>query len=94
MATGRKGSAKASKGKLKAKSESQVVVKEFAGRSAFWAQNPSAKEIWLALGETAVKEEGIWLKKETATPVVIEGYTGPISCITTAEEGEFVFAEF
>lgn len=83
----------AGKGKLTAKATSQVLCKAWSGRSALYVCNPSAKEVWLALGETAAKEEGIWLKKETATPVVITGYTGPVSCITTAEEGSITFAE-
>lgn len=81
------------KGKFTAKATSQVLSKAWGARSALYVSNPSAKEVWLALGETAVKEEGIWLKKETATPVVITGYTGPVSCITTAEEGSITFAE-
>jgi hypothetical protein len=85
--------ATASKGKFTAKSTSQTLIAANDARIGLIVQNPSSKEVWLALGSTATKEEGIWLKKETATPVVITGYTGPVSCITTAEEGSIVYAE-
>ena len=80
------------KGKFTAKASSQVLSKGWGGRSALFVCNPSSKEVWLALGETAAKEEGIWLSKEGGS-TVIEGYTGPVSCITTEGEGSITYAE-
>lgn len=87
-----KSNAKTSKGKLTVKGTTQVLCLENEARIGVYVSNPSGKEVWLALGESATKEEGIWLKKEVGS-VFIQGYTGPISCITTAEEGSIVFAE-
>lgn len=85
--------AKAPKGKLTAKStESQALVLANEARIGLYVFNPSAKEVWLALGTTAVAEEGIWLKKESGQ-VFIQGYKGQVSVITTAEEGSVTFAE-
>lgn len=85
--------AKNPKGKFTAKATSQVLVTENGSRAALYICNPSDKEVWIALGETAAKEEGIWLKKETTTPIAIVGYTGPVSVITTSEEGSITYAE-
>lgn len=84
--------ANASKGKLKAKETTQTLVAANGGRVELYVCNPSAKEVWLALGETAAKEEGIWLKKESGC-VVISGYTGIVTCITTSGEGEITYSE-
>lgn len=85
--------AKRSKGKLTAKStESQVLLPENEKRVGAYVFNPSSKEVWLALGETATKEEGIWLKKEAGS-VFIQGYTGPVAVITTSEEGSVSYVE-
>lgn len=84
--------ARASKGKLTAKATTQTLVEAHADRVALYVCNPSAKEVWLALGATAVAKEGIWLKKESGS-VVIEGYTGVVSCITTEGEGEISYSE-
>ena len=85
--------AKNAKGKKTAKATSEVLVPENENRIALYVSNPTAKEVWICLGETATKEEGIWLKKESSLPFPIIGYTGPVSCITTAEEGSITFSE-
>lgn len=81
------------KGKFTAKAESQALLAANEARIALYLANPSGKEVWVALGETAVKEEGIWLKKESVLPHPILGYTGVVSCITTAEEGSITYVE-
>lgn len=81
------------KGKVTAKAASGVLVKANLNRQALYVFNPSTKEVWIALGETAAKEEGIWLKKESSLPYPITGYTGAVSCITSAEEGTVTFVE-
>jgi hypothetical protein len=88
----RRESAKTPKGKITAKAESQVLAKVYADRFALYVCNPSTKSVWLALGETAAKEEGIFLAKETGT-TVIEGYTGVVSVVTTEGEGVVTFSE-
>lgn len=80
------------KGKVTAKAESKTLLKAWEGRAALWVFNPSAKEVWLALGPTAAKEEGIWLKKESGA-VYIEGYRGEVSCVTTEGEGTVTYSE-
>lgn len=79
--------------KFTAKATSQVLLTENKDRVAIYLSNPSAKEVWVNLGGTAVKEEGIWLKKESVLPFPIIGYLGPVSVITTAEEGSIVVCE-
>ena len=80
------------KGKVTAKATSGTLSKAFDGRSALFVSNPSSKEVWLALGPTATKEEGIWLKKESGT-TVIEGYRGEVSLVTTEGEGTVTYSE-
>lgn len=84
--------AHASKGKVTAKATSGTLVAAWPNRVALYVYNPSSKEVWLALGATAAKEEGIWLKKEGGS-AVIEGYTGIVTLVTTEGEGTVTFAE-
>jgi hypothetical protein len=86
-------SSNTSKGKVTAKATSGTLAKAYSGRQAIFVCNPSAKEVWLALGETAAKEEGIWLKKEGGTAVIEGGYTGIVTCITSEGEGTITYAE-
>ena len=91
-----KPSAKTPKGKVKVKSaESTALIAAYPDRQAFYVSNPGAKDVWLALGPTAVKEEGILVKKELggAQPIVIQGYTGEVAAIATESEIEVAFAE-
>ena len=82
------------KGKVTAKATSGTLAKAYSGRQALFVCNPSAKEVWLALGSEATKEEGIWLKKESGTLVIDGGlYTGIVTCITTEGEGTITFSE-
>lgn len=80
------------KGVKEAKATTQELLPENKNRIAVFLSNPSSKEVWIALGPTAVKEEGIWLKKETG-PIFIQGYNGAISFITTEGEGKVTFSE-
>ena len=84
--------AKKSKGAVTAKAESATLVAANDDRVALYVSNPSAKEVWLALGATATKSEGIWLKKEAGS-VVIEGYGGIVSVVTTEGEGTVTYSE-
>jgi hypothetical protein len=88
----RRESAKTPAGKVSAKESSETLAKAFPDRKALYVCNPSTKEVWLALGATAVKEEGIWLKKEGGA-AVIEDYTGIVTLITTSGEGAVTFTE-
>lgn len=87
------GGAKAQRGKVTAKATSGTLVEENGNRKALYVSNPSSKEVWLSLGSEAKKEEGIWVKKETSLPFAIEGYTGPVTLITTEGEGTVTFIE-
>lgn len=80
------------KGKKLVKAESQTLVAANDARVALVVCNPSTKEVWLALGASATKEEGTWLKKEGGA-IVIDFYTGPVSCVTTEGEGVITFSE-
>lgn len=80
-------------GKVTAKATTGALVAANINRSALYVSNPSSKEIWLNLGESAKKEEGIWLKKETSLPFAIAGYSGPVSLITSEGEGTVTFLE-
>jgi len=84
--------AKNPKGKKEAKATSQELLTTNGNRIGVYVFNPSANEVWLALGTTAVAGEGIWLKKESGA-VFIQGYNGVISCITTSGEGNISFSE-
>lgn len=85
--------AKHSKGKVTAKATSGTLVAANPSRRALYVSNQSAKEVWLALGETATKEEGIWVKKETSLAYPITQYTGIVSLVTTEGEGTVAYAE-
>lgn len=85
--------ARSGKGKVTAKATTGTLVKENPSRQALYVCNPSSKEVWLALGETAAKEEGLWVKKETSLVFPIVGYSGPVSLITSEGEGTVTFIE-
>ena len=87
------GGAKGSKGKVTAKSTSGKLVGENGNRQALYVSNPSAKEVWLALGSEAKKEEGIWLKKESSLVYPLIGYTGEVTLVTTEGEGTVTYVE-
>lgn len=84
-------SAKTPKGKLKTKNESKTVAAANDNRIGLWL-TPGAKDVWVALGPTAVSGEGIKLP-EKGTPIYITGYTGIVTCIAASEEPEIGIAE-
>ena len=88
----RRADANKPKGKVTARATSGTLAAANAYRVALYVSNPSSEEVWLALGATAVKEEGIWLKKESGS-VTINNYTGIVTCITTEGEGTITYAE-
>lgn len=88
----RRSEAKKSKGKVTAKATSGTLVAENLHRVALYVANPSSKEVWLALGATAAKEEGIWLKKESGSTTILN-YTGIVTCVTTEGEGTITYSE-
>lgn len=93
VAPTRSSTAKTAKGKFTVKATSQTLVNANEDRVGIYVDNPSSKEVWLCLGtEAAVKEEGLWLKKEVGSKY-IQGYSGAITCITSEGEGSIVFAE-
>jgi hypothetical protein len=79
-------------GSITAKATTQVLAAANPTREELYVCNPSSKEVWLALAETAVKEKGIWLKKEGGS-AVITGYIGAVGLITSEGEGLVTFAE-
>jgi hypothetical protein len=80
------------KGKKTAKETSQQLLAANPARVEFTVSNPSSKEVWLSLGETATKEEGIWLKKEGGA-YTNTSYTGRVDIVTTEGEGVVAFSE-
>jgi hypothetical protein len=73
--------AKTPKGKVEAGTASKALIPGNASRSYAVITNGGAKDVWIAYGETAAAEEGIYLKKEGGGHVV-ESYSGPLSVIT------------
>jgi hypothetical protein len=84
--------ARVSKGKLTAKTESKELGKANNDRIALLVTNGGAKDAWLALGEAAVAEEGIYLKKEGGAWENVV-YTGPIFAITKEGETNLSYSE-
>lgn len=80
------------KGKVTAKATSETLTAANPARVELYVCNPSSKEVWLCLGTPAVKEEGIWLKKEGGQ-CVISGYLGIVTLITTEGEGTVTFTD-
>lgn len=80
------------KGKLKAKSESQTLVAANPARVECFICNNGENSVFLALGATAVANEGIRLNKEGGS-VVIAGYLGVISVITASTEVETCYSD-
>lgn len=77
--------AKTPKSKIKAKSSSQELAEANPGRIALYITNYGATAVSLALGATAVYEEGPMLAKEGGS-TVIDNYSGIVSVIS--KEGE------
>ena len=80
------------KGKKKLKTESQTILAANEARVEAYICNNGESAVYLALGPTAVANEGIRLNKEGGN-VVIPGYTGIITGITASGEIEVCFAE-
>ena len=84
--------AKTPKSKITAKTESQVLAEFNEPRVALYVTNNGAKNVWLAFGGTATVEEGPLLVEKTGA-IVIDNYSGPVSCITKEGESLLTFAE-
>lgn len=84
--------AKTPKGKITAKTESQVLAEFNEPRVALFITNSGAKAVWLAFGPTAVAEEGPMLSKEGGS-TVIDNYSGAVSIITKEGESVVSFSE-
>jgi hypothetical protein len=61
-------------------------------RLAAYITNRGANRVWLALGETAAKEEGILLNPEGGA-AVIDDYTGAIAAIAEGAGNLVTFSE-
>jgi hypothetical protein len=79
-------------GNVTAKATSETLAAANPNRAVLTVSNPSAKEVWLGLGTTAVKEKGIWLKKEGGS-IVIDWWLGSVTVVTTEGEGTVTFTE-
>lgn len=84
--------AKQPKGKVTAKTESKTLIAANKRRLIAFVTNSGGKDVWLALGPTAVAEEGIKLVATTGA-AVIEAYSGEIACVTKEGESVVSFAE-
>ncbi|HZN10475.1 MAG TPA: hypothetical protein VFC61_02290 [Blastocatellia bacterium] len=87
--------AKTPKGKVTANTGSKTLIADNRDRIRAFVSNNGANDVWLALGTTAVAEEGILLKKEGGgnQPFQLEGYTGIITVITKTGESVVSFSE-
>lgn len=79
-------------GQKTAKATTEELAAANPNRVALIVCNPSAKEVWLGLGTSAVKEKGIYLKKEGGS-VIIDFWLGAVHVITTEGEGVVSFTE-
>lgn len=84
--------AKDPSGAVKAKTESQTLIAANRDRVCAYITNDGEKTVYLGLGATAVKNEGIALAKGSA-PFKLEGYTGVVSVVTASEESVVAFSE-
>lgn len=89
---GTSGEAKNGKGAVKAKTASQTLAEANPGRVALYVTNDGEKDVYLALGATAVKNEGIRLAPEDP-PLHIPDYSGAVSVVTAEGESVVTFAE-
>jgi hypothetical protein len=80
------------KGKVLAKTESQVVVEENKERITLYLTNSGANDAWVALEKTAVAEEGIYLKKEGGAATVTD-YSGAVGVCTGTGTANIGFCE-
>lgn len=80
------------KSKITAKTESKTLVEANRVRIALYVTNVGANAVWLALGPTAVAEEGPMLAKEGGA-AVIDNYLGIITAITKSGESVVSFSE-
>jgi hypothetical protein len=90
----KEGSNKAVKGKgsLKAKNTSQKLVDENANRVGLYVYNTGFSPVYLALGEAATAEEGIYLPKEGGDEK-ITNFSGAIYAITKEGESLLTYVE-
>lgn len=84
--------ARVAKGKLEAETASKELGKANNDRIAILITNGGANDAWLSLGEAAVAEEGIYLKKEGGAWENVV-YTGPIFAITKTGKTNLSYAE-
>lgn len=92
-AFGQSDTAKAAKGKLKCKAESQKLVGKNESRVALNVSNIGTADVWLCLGEeAAVAEEGPYVKKEGGSQL-IDYYNGEIRAISKEGEPTLTYAE-
>lgn len=80
------------KGKVTASTASATVAAANPFRVALVVTNNGAKDVWLALGSTAVAEEGILLNSEGGAHI-IDYYLGVVTVITKEAESVVSFTE-
>jgi hypothetical protein len=88
------GSDKATKGKgsLKAKNTSQKLVDANPNRVGLYVYNTGSSPVYLALGEAAAAEEGIFLPKESGDEK-ITNFSGAVYAITKEGESLLTYVE-
>lgn len=80
------------KGKKTATTSSAKLVGANESRVALVVCNDGTNAVYLALGGTATKEEGIRLNKEGGTHI-IDYYWGEVTCVTATGESNVCWAE-
>lgn len=80
------------KGKATIGTASAELLAANRKRIAVYITNRGANRVWLALGPTAAKEEGILLNPEGGA-AVIDDYTGVISAVAEGASNLVTFSE-
>jgi len=80
------------KGKASVGTSSAELLAPNRKRIAAYITNRGASRVWLALGPTAAKEEGIMLNPEGGN-AVIDNYTGEITAIAEGASNLVTFSE-
>jgi hypothetical protein len=80
------------KGKASIGTSSSELLASNRKRIAAYITNRGASRVWLALGASAAKEEGILLNPEGGS-AVIDNYTGQIAAIAEGASNLVTFSE-
>lgn len=85
--------ARSAAGAVTAKTTSQTLSADTESqRVALYVTNEGVNDVWLALGEKAEPQKGIYVRREGGS-ATIDNYTGIVSVVTKIGESNVTFAE-